>query len=107
MSYIDCHVLQVPSSVAGRSEECWPDLLVLCRHPKPFPPSCFPSPRPQLQSPGAAAGIREGAEELGVYGRVAQALCLAAQLSEEVRRSESGGWHPARIIGWGEHHCLR
>ena len=102
-----CHVLQIPSSVASRSEECRPDLLVFCGHSKPFPPSCFPSPRPQLQSPGTAAGLREGSKELGVYGRVAQALCLAAQLSEKVCRSESGGWHPAWIFGWGEHRCLR
>ena len=80
--------LHVSSSVASRPEKCWPDLLVLCCHPKPFPPSCFPSPRPQLQSPGTAAGIREGAEELRVYGRVTQALCLAAQLSEKIRRSK-------------------
>ena len=97
---IDFCVLQIPSSVAGRSEECWPDMLVLCRHPKSFSPSRFPSPRPQLQPPGTAAGIREGAEELRVHGGIAQALCLAAQLPEEVRRSQSGCRHPAWLVGW-------
>lgn len=107
LKFISLSCLHIPSPVAGGSEERWSDVLVLCRHPKSVSPSRIPSPGPQLQPSGAAAGLREGAEELGVYGRVAEALCLAAQFSEEVCRSQSGGRHPPWIVGWREHCRLR